>query len=95
MNEERMEYIRKQFSEDSCTFLPKDKYEEGADTPMCDEEFCFLSIIYRTNKACKYCPKKSVKWKKVNYDIGYNDGYSEAYYCFHKIIDGLLKEYEK
>ena len=29
------------------------------------------------------------------YDIGYNDGYSEAYYSFHKIIDGLLKEYEK
>lgn len=28
------------------------------------------------------------------YDIGYNDGYSEAYYGFHKIIDGLLKEYE-
>lgn len=28
------------------------------------------------------------------YDIGYNDGYSEAYYSFHKIIDGLLKEYE-
>ena len=29
------------------------------------------------------------------YDIGYNDGYSEAYYSFHKIIDELLKEYEK
>lgn len=29
------------------------------------------------------------------YDIGYNDGYSEAYYSFHKIIDGLLKEYEE
>lgn len=29
------------------------------------------------------------------YDIGYNDGYSEAYYSFHKIIDGLLKEYER
>lgn len=29
------------------------------------------------------------------YDIGYNDGYSKAYYSFHKIIDGLLKEYEK
>lgn len=29
------------------------------------------------------------------YDIGYNDGYSEAYYSFYKIIDGLLKEYEK
>lgn len=29
------------------------------------------------------------------YDIGYNNGYSEAYYSFHKIIDGLLKEYEK
>lgn len=29
------------------------------------------------------------------YDIGYNDGYSEAYYNFHKTIDELLKEYEK
>lgn len=29
------------------------------------------------------------------YDIGYNDGYSEAYYSFHKIIDELFKEYEK
>lgn len=29
------------------------------------------------------------------YDIGYNDGYSEAYYSFHKIIDELLREYEK
>lgn len=28
------------------------------------------------------------------YDIGYNDGYSEAYYSFHKIIDELLREYE-
>ena len=28
------------------------------------------------------------------YDIGYNDGYSEAYYSFHKIIDELLNEYE-
>lgn len=28
------------------------------------------------------------------YDIGYNDGYSEAYYNFHKTIDELLKEYE-
>lgn len=28
------------------------------------------------------------------YDIGYNDGYSEAYYNFHKNIDELLKEYE-
>lgn len=29
------------------------------------------------------------------YDIGYNDGYSEAYYNFHKTIDELLKEYEQ
>lgn len=29
------------------------------------------------------------------YDIGYNDGYSEAYYNFHNTIDELLKEYEK
>ena len=29
------------------------------------------------------------------YDIGYNDGYSEAYYNFHNTIDELLNEYEK
>nr|DAG38858.1 MAG TPA: hypothetical protein [Caudoviricetes sp.] len=29
------------------------------------------------------------------YDIGYNDGYSEAYYNFHKTIDEILKEYEE
>lgn len=29
------------------------------------------------------------------YDIGYNDGYSEACYNFHNTIDELLKEYEK
>lgn len=29
------------------------------------------------------------------YDIGYNDGYSEAYYNFHKTIDELLEECEK
>ena len=29
------------------------------------------------------------------YDIGYNDGYSEAYYNFHKTIDELLSEYEQ
>lgn len=28
------------------------------------------------------------------YDIGYNDGYSEACYNFHNTIDELLKEYE-
>ena len=28
------------------------------------------------------------------YDIGYNDGYSEACYNFHNTIDDLLKEYE-
>ena len=28
------------------------------------------------------------------YDIGYNDGYSEAYYNFHNTIDELLNEYE-
>lgn len=28
-------------------------------TPLCDEEYCFLPIIYKTNKMCEICPKKT------------------------------------
>ena len=33
--------------------------EERQIRPLCDEEYCFLPIIYNTNEICKYCARRT------------------------------------
>lgn len=37
--------------------------EEKQITPLCDEEYCFLPIIYNTNEMCKYCIRRTKEYE--------------------------------
>lgn len=90
--ERRIELLKNELNRELFehkTFIEKTAIEVGrlkAEKAQAVKEFAERLKI-ETTVENRLCVKE--------YDIGYNDGYSEAYYNFHKTIDELLEEYEK